>query len=109
MTKPYNVTINGIKEQIAKYFSKVYNRNVNEKGMIINNVMYLNVPSVNSNSKVIITGVDLYKISDIIYNIILNEFPQVKLLFNYFIGITTTLSKAKLPITWFTPSGLGIT
>ena len=109
MTKPYNVTVNGIKEQIAKYFSKVYNRNINEKGMVVNNVMYLNVPSINSDRKVTITGVDLFKISNIIYNIILNELPQVKLLYNYFIGISSILSKANLPITWFTPSGLGIT
>ena len=51
--------------------------------MIINNVRYLNVPSINSNTKVTITGVDLYKISDIIYNILLNELPQVKLLSLY--------------------------
>nr|YP_010561588.1 hypothetical protein OSR58_mgp02 [Ganoderma flexipes]UYX56959.1 hypothetical protein [Ganoderma flexipes] len=89
--------------KIKKYIFLFY------KGMVVHNVMYLNVPSVNRNTKVTITGVDLFKISDIIYNIILNEFPQVKLLYNYFIAISTTLSKAKLLITWFTPSELGIT
>ena len=114
MTKVYNVSIFGIKEQLISQFDKYISdsdiadlirfglEEVNLKGKV-----YYKATGIDS--PVILSNKDLFKIAKIINNTIFLLFPSLKEIYDYLISIAKLLSKAKLPVSWSTPSGLKIT
>jgi DNA-directed RNA polymerase len=82
---------------LVSNFEKVYKKNV----------VYYKAPGINDS--VLLSSKDLYQIAKIINDTIFVLFPSLKLVYDYLIGMSDLLTKAKLPITWSAPSGLQIT
>ena len=126
MTKLYNVTIYGMKEQFKSKFDKIKLNENNENNLSLiadyeiasafasnfdkvikkNTVLY-KAPGIDG--YVLLSSKDLYQIAKIINDTIFLLFPSLKLIYDYLIGMSDLLTKAKLPITWSAPSGLQIT
>jgi DNA-dependent RNA polymerase len=117
MTKVYNVTVYGIREQIK---SKLDILNDNEIPKLSDN---LNTEIKNNLKKddkfyicpgkfgvpVYLTEQDILKISQIINDQIFVLFPSLNKIYNYLIEITKLMITLDIPLTWITPSGLKIT
>ena len=99
MTKTYNVTPYGVKEQLISQFTEI---------LIDNNKNY-KVPSIIEGKTVTLNITEVMKIASIIYNSIFTRYPGLNLIYNYFIEMGKILSKLNLPIIWITPSGLKLT
>ena len=101
MTKTYNVSQYGVKEQLTNIFSKVTSDNKKD-------VLY-KVPSINENGYVLLTKYELFKVAEILYNSVFDRYPGLNFIYDYFIGMAKVLSTLNLPIIWLTPSGLKLT
>lgn len=98
MTKVYNVSILGIKDQLISEFKKV---NLGEK------TIRYEAPGING--RVLLNNTEVLKIASIINKTIFNEFPSLKTIYDYFLKIVRLILKLGIPLIWFTPSGLEIT
>ena len=123
MTKLYNVTIYGMKEQLKSNFDSIKLQVDNETDTTENKTLpdfevasglvssfdkvFYKAPGINES--VLLSSKDLYQIAKIINDTIFILFPSLKLVYDYLIGISDLLTKAKLPVTWSAPSGLQIT
>jgi DNA-directed RNA polymerase, mitochondrial len=99
MTKSYNVTLLGIKEQLISKF---------EKKKIGENEVY-KVPSIIKNETVLLEKYEIFKIAQIINDTIFTLFPSLDFIYKYFINMTKLLNKIGIPVIWLTPSGLELT
>jgi DNA-directed RNA polymerase len=99
MTKVYNVSILGIKDQLISEFKKV---NLGEK------TIRYEAPGING-ARVLLNNSEVLKIASIINSTIFNEFPSLKIIYDYFLSIVRLMVKLGIPLIWFTPSGLQIT
>ena len=88
MTKTYNVTLLGIKDQLAARFKKVKDGK---------DVIYL-LPSLNKDKIVKINTIELIKIADIINKAIFKTYPSLDLIYKYFINMTKLLNKLEIPV-----------
>ena len=132
MTKLYNVTIYGMKEQLKSNFDSIkapyQSQDKNENNLVLlsnyeytmasefasnfdkvfkKNSVFYKAPG--KNKAVLLSSKDLYQIAKIINNTIFELFPSLKVIYDYLIRISEVLAKAKLPISWNAPSGLQIT
>ena len=98
MTKVYNVSILGIKDQLISEFKKI---NLGE------NTIRYEAPGING--YVLLNNSEVLKIASIINKTIFTEFPSLKTIYDYFLEIVRLMVKIGIPIVWFTPSGLEIT
>jgi len=98
MTKVYNVSILGIKDQLISEFKKI---NLGE------NTIRYEAPGING--YVLLNNAEVLKIASIINKTIFTEFPSLKTIYDYFLEIVRLMVKIGIPIVWFTPSGLEIT
>jgi DNA-directed RNA polymerase, mitochondrial len=98
MTKTYNVTLMGIKDQLASKFKKF---KVGKEEIFI-------LPAINKEKTVKINTIELIKIADIINKAIFKTYPSLDLIYSYFINMTKLLNKLEIPVIWLTPSGLEI-
>lgn len=96
MTKPYNSTILGMKNQLISNFKKVTK----------DSKTYYEVPTLDGIT--LIDHKDIFIMAQIVYNIIFEEYPSIKELYEYFINITRLMVKLEVPISWRPPSGLKI-
>jgi DNA-directed RNA polymerase, mitochondrial len=99
MTKTYNVTQLGIKNQLASILTKT------KSGR---SVIY-HAPSIIKNKFIELSNIELLKIAEIINKTIFKEYPSLYIIYSYFIDMAKLMNKLELPIIWFTPSGLEIT
>ena len=90
MTKPYNASIIGMRDQLASSFEKI-------KGKSDFDTIYL--ADTTDGSKTELTYMELYKIAEVIYNMIYSKYPSLKLIYNYFINMAKVLNKLGLSIT----------
>jgi DNA-directed RNA polymerase, mitochondrial len=119
MTKVYNVTTYGIKNQIKSKLELIenesiespkLNKNMNDeikKNFKKDEEFYI-CPG-KGGMPVNLTEQDIFKISQIINEQIFVVFPSLNKIYNYFIDITKLMIKLGIPLTWITPSGLKIT
>ena len=98
MTKVYNVSIMGIKDQLINNFKKV---------KLDESTIRYEVPGIHG--KVLLNTQEIIKIASIINSTIFEQFPSLKTIYDYFIEIVKVMVILEIPITWFTPSGLEIT
>lgn len=98
MTKVYNVSIIGIKDQLISDFKKV------KIGVKTNRY-----EAPGKNGPVLVNNKEIFKIATIINNTIFDQFPSLKIIYDYFIEIVRIMLVLGIPLVWFTPSGLGIT
>lgn len=98
MTKTYNVTIIGIRDQLASKFKTIKE---------FKETLYL-VPAINKSKIIKINESELLKIAEIINKAIFKTYPSLELIYNYFINMAKLLNKLEIPIIWFIPSGLEI-
>jgi hypothetical protein len=119
MTKVYNVTTYGIKEQIKSKLDPLETDSIEVPKLIEN----MNDQIKNTLKKeedfficpgkggmpVYLTEPDIFKISQIINDQIFVLFPSLNKIYNYLIDITKLMIKLEIPLTWITPSGLKIT
>jgi DNA-directed RNA polymerase len=98
MTKVYNVSILGIRDQLISEFTLV---NLGAK------TIRYKAPAINGH--VLLNNSEVLKIASIINKTIFNEFPSLKTIYDYFLTIVRLMVKLGIPLVWFTPSGLEIT
>jgi DNA-directed RNA polymerase len=89
MTRVYNVTIIGIKEQLSNIFPNFK----------INNETYYDLPRKTQGETVRINNLELYKIAEIIYNSIFKTYPSLEIVYKYFIDMTKSMNKVGIPVT----------
>lgn len=130
MTKIYNVTIFGMKEQLKSNFEKsILNTgssifNPNSSILDFTTQLEQQLPKIENvegenkkifykapckNGFVYLSNRDIYKIAQIINDKIFILFPSLKEIYDYLIQISKFLTISKLPLTWTTPAGLQIT
>ena len=97
MTIPYSVTIYGIKEQICSLGTKIIMKNTKK--------IYYEFNSI-SNDLIKLDHSELLTLAKLIRTIILEYYPNLKLLFSYYGKMTALLIKLNLPILWSTPNGM---
>ena len=68
----------------------------------------MNLPLKN-NETVILTDKEVFKMIELINEMIFNTYPVLREIYKYLTGLTKVLIKNDLPFTWSTPSGLVIT
>ena len=96
MTKTYNVTLFGVKEQLINKFK-------------IGKSKIFKVSSINKGELITLRIPDILKIAEIINNSIFIKYKGLNFIYNYFIEMAKLKSKLKLPIVWLTASGLLLT
>ena len=134
MTKVYNVTNYGIERQLENklenleiestdsfgapkarkdnYVSvvkqdQVYLKNIGLKPK--NKIMYFKIPANNQKGYILVTRKDLCRqIASIINERVFFVFPSLKAIYEYLISITKVMIKLKIPLNWFTPSGVKV-
>lgn len=135
MTRVYNVTTFGIKDQIksklnktklklddigtVEYISKELEELLKTKSKIRNKknlnkkednkgwTVYL-APGKNK-TKVALTNQDIWKIAEIVYETIFDMYPSLRDIYDYFIKISELMINLGIPLTWITPTGIKIT
>jgi DNA-directed RNA polymerase, mitochondrial len=98
MTKTYNVTKIGVKDQLASRFTKF------KEGRSI----FYKLPSIIKGETVSISNLELCKIAEIIHKAIFKVYPSLEFIYKYFINMTKLFNKLEIPVIWLTPSGLEI-
>lgn len=98
MTKVYNVSILGIRDQLISEFKQI---NLGDK------TIRYEAPGINGH--VLLNNSEVLKIASIINTTIFTEFPSLKTIYDYFLAIVRLMVKLGIPLIWFTPSGLEIT
>jgi hypothetical protein len=121
MTKVYNVTQFGMKEQIKGKLKKVeIKKDLNNK---IFEELLLKLQIKDSKTKIqnlfevpsydkqviYVSDSDIFKIAKIIDQEIFILFPSLNYIYNYFIDISKLMIKLEIPLTWITPAGMKIT
>lgn len=132
MTKVYNVTNYGIARQLEEKLDKVEivvqnntdskrsnntlvildNNYIDQLGHKPNNnkIIYYKVPSKPKANKFIeLTKKDLIIIAKIINEKVFFMFPKLKEIYEYFIDVAKLMIILKIPLNWFTPSGVKVT
>lgn len=97
MTIPYNVTVNGIVEQLKEFF---YFEKIDDQ--------YLYLPKNPKHGTKYIGAKDLFKLASIIHNVLYEAHPELKNVVTYFENMVNLLTKLDLPVIWITPAGLKI-
>jgi hypothetical protein len=131
MTKPYNASIYGMMQQLARIFeitekakeflkqkrnfkTKI-NSDLNDDKALISNEEknsydpYIYIAPALGNEKVLLSKKDLYLIAKIVDNQVFMMFPALKEIYDYLLNISKVLRDLNIPITWFTPAGIKIT
>ena len=104
MTKTYNVTVQGVVEQLINAFSK--DLNITKKNF---KKAKFKVPSIIEGQTVELNISDLNKIAHIIHNSIFKKYPGLSFIYKYFMDMSKLMATLNLSVSWFTPSGLTIT
>lgn len=99
MTRTYNVTVMGVKDQLI---SKFKNNSSKDSKLV-------NVPSINEGETVSLNVSELFQVASIIHNSIFKKYPGLNFVYDYFINMTKALNKLNIPVIWLTPAGLEIT
>nr|YP_009574413.1 hypothetical protein [Arthrobotrys musiformis]QBM31531.1 hypothetical protein [Arthrobotrys musiformis]QBM31681.1 hypothetical protein [Arthrobotrys musiformis] len=111
MTKTYNVTTFGMKEQLSDKFEietiNVLRKDKKGKEYTTEKTLY-HVPSINNNT-IKLDNSELMKIAQIVNDNIFTEYPSLNEIYIYLKSVANILSKLNLPISWKTPSGLKLT
>ena len=106
MTKTYNVTLIGMKNQLVLSLgNRISSKNIELKNIKKNVV----IESCLTNELIELESKDIIKIAQIIESKIFSSFPLLESVYNYFKKICKLMNNLGLPIIWFTPSGLEIT
>lgn len=112
MTKVYNVTIYGIAEQLADVLEsreEIIERDSDDQyDRKEQKIIYFKAPTKN-NGFVELQRSDLFIIAKIIHEKVFIMYPSLRHIYDYFISIAKLFVKLKIPLSWFTPSGLFIT
>jgi hypothetical protein len=113
MTKTYNVSLIGMKEQISNQMEKikVYKDNsINQDVIQIqnNSETFILIPTVHG-EKVKLNFKELFKLVKIIDQSIFTNYPYLEIVYNYFKDMANLLSKLGLPVIWSTPAGIVLT
>nr|QWO71381.1 RNA polymerase [Termitomyces sp. T50a] len=119
MTKTYNVSLLGMKNQIMlslrekerkaeitlieKDNIKEFIKNKDLEDFNIKIKSYINGKSIN------LDYLDIFKIAQILEGCIFSNFPRLKLVYDFLKNTCKVLNKLDLPVVWTTPSGLMIT
>ncbi len=117
MTKTYNVTRYGMKEQIKNKLKLKSEDDLIEgdlkiimrKNFKYRQGIYL-APSKLVNEKYVhLNEIDIMKIAQILNDVIFIEYPSLGEVYNFFINIAKLTNILNIPLTWITPSNLKIT
>jgi DNA-directed RNA polymerase len=133
MTKPYNASIFGMTQQLARIFELTekakeflkqkinfknkfnadFNDNDDQTKTLVksedNYSPYIYIAPALNNEKVLLSKKDLYLIAKIVDNQVFMMFPALKEIYDYLLDISKVLRDLNIPITWFTPAGIKIT
>ncbi len=107
MTTNYNVTKYGISEQLQEVFVKG-DPLIIQKGLKNIKIERFKVPNKNDEFT-LLNKLQIFKIASIINNQLFLQYPTLKIIYDYFIGVTKLLLFLELPVNWVTTSGLNIT
>jgi hypothetical protein len=125
MTQIYNVKISGIYSQLKSKFEKVIVKDSENEGKgkdiskhkgitkykditKYKGITKYKVPCKNGTYK-ILEYIYVYKMAELIKNIVLDVYPSLRNIYNYFMDMTKLMTSLNLPIVWFTPVGTEIT
>jgi DNA-dependent RNA polymerase len=132
MTKPYNASIFGMTQQLARIFEitekakeflkkKIFLKTKINSDFDDNDAKdlvkieeenydpYIYIAPALGNEKVLLSKKDLYLIAKIVDNQVFMMFPALKEIYDYLLDISKVLRDLNIPITWFTPAGIKIT
>lgn len=100
MTKPYNISMAGIGEQLMEHFKNPINLKYR----------YVEIPgyATSSGNSVFLDSSQYGQLWKIIYNVLKKELPSLRMLSDYFDNMIKVFVKLNIPITRVTPSGLKI-
>lgn len=117
MTKTYNVTVYGMKEQIKNNLKlinkedfieeKIYN--ALKDNFKFKSGIYIAPSKFEEEKNVHLNEFDIMKIAQILNEIIFVEYPSLGEVYNFFIEMAKLTSILNIPLTWITPSNLKIT
>ena len=100
MTVPYNISLNGIGEQLEEHFKKLW---------VFNKYEFIIPDELSLNGKAFsITSKDFGTLTKLIYDVLTKDIPSLKNLTNYFKNVINILNTLNLPVSWETPAGLKI-
>jgi len=98
MTIPYNISLNGIGEQLQEHLKKIW---------VLNNYEFIIPENISVDGlSFTITSKEFGLLTKLVYNVLTTEIPSLKKLTNYFKNIINILNSINIPITWETPAGL---
>jgi hypothetical protein len=106
MTKTYNVTLIGMKNQLVLSLA---NRASSKKIELKNLNKNVYIESCLTKELIELDSKYIIKIAQIIENKIFHSFPFLEAVYNYFKKMCKLMNMLGLPVIWFTPSGLEIT
>nr|QWO71390.1 RNA polymerase [Termitomyces sp. T123] len=121
MTKTYNVSLIGIKNQLMisiKDRERKTEINIiekeKEKDKLVNKCkkfedIKIKINSYINNNPIYLDYKDIFKLAEIVESCIFSNFPKLKLVYDFFKDICKIFNKLGIPILWVTPSGLIIT
>nr|QWO71387.1 RNA polymerase [Termitomyces sp. T70a] len=117
MTKTYNVSLIGIKNQLLisiKDRERKTDISMIEKEKVLEKVkkfedIKLKLYSHIHGNPVYLDYKDIFKLAEIVESCIFSNFPKLKLVYDFFKNICKVFNRLGIPILWITPSGLIIT
>jgi DNA-directed RNA polymerase len=106
MTIPYNVYLNSMQEQMVQdgFFIKKFESLTVNKGYSYT----VNPDIVENNELLILSSINMGKLSVILYYSVFNRLPSLQVFKKYLDDLINVLLKLNKPVVWTTPSGMTI-